>query len=226
MNIAVISDLHIGPPGVDLLDHSDDSFIAFLRNLELSYDKIILLGDIIETLMPKTPGQYEKAFWEAWNYRRAITQRFLTTPYEYIFGNHDWIAEKTVGAVERMHLSYRDRRILFLHGHQTDKLYSRRIGESIVFAVGWGIRGGLGRLYRQIAYLETVRHCRNLFFSKEVEEIAENTGSNTIVMGHTHTAMIKDFRDVLYMNSGHCAFGKRNFISMDLDNDKFSIERY
>lgn len=211
---------------MDLLDHDDASFISFLKNLEDSHEKIILLGDIIETLMPKIPMQYDKAFWGAWYNRRKITSRFETNQYTYVYGNHDWIAGKLVHAKERLYLSYGDRKILFLHGHQTDRLYNRNIGESLVFAMGWGIRGGLGSLYRRIAYIETMRHCRNMTFSGELKRIATEAQVNTVVMGHTHTAMIKNFdSNLLYLNSGHCAFGNTNFLSIDLKEDRFVVEK-
>lgn len=225
MRIAVISDLHIGPPGLDFLDHSDDSFISFLKNLESSHEKIILLGDIIETLMPKYPGGFEENFWRAWFHRRAITSRFEHPQYTYVYGNHDWIASKLVHAKERLYIHSGGRRMLFVHGHQLDRLYNKNVGESLVYALGWGVRGGLGKLYRKLAYLETARHARMMFITKEMKKIISETNSNTLITGHSHSAMIKNFGDILYLNSGHCAFGNKNFLSMDLENDHFCIEK-
>lgn len=226
MRIAVISDLHIGKEDIDLLDHTDAYFSGFLKNLEISFDKIVLLGDIIETLMPEFPGEYEKAFWNAWNHRRQITSRFESNQYTYVYGNHDWIAQKTVNAKERLQIEHKNRKVLFVHGHQTDKVYSKNIAESIVFSLGWGIRAGLGSLYRKLAYMESIRHIRGLYLGTEIKKLSRQYDANTIVMGHTHTAMIKDFGNILYLNSGHCSFGRIHFISMDLDNDKFELHYF
>ena len=224
MKIAVISDLHIGRRGLDFLDHSDYVFTSFLRNLEASYDKIILLGDVVETLMPTIPGGYEKAFKDAWNYRSAITSRFQRNQYEYIFGNHDYIAERLVGAKERMLVEHKDTKILFVHGHQLDKMYSKTIGNFVVYMSGLGVRAGLGGIYRKLATIEASRHRWDLRLNKEIKNLSEMAGASVLVSGHTHNGGVTKIGEgLVYLNSGHCAFGPIQFLSMDLDRSEYKL---
>jgi UDP-2,3-diacylglucosamine pyrophosphatase LpxH len=218
MRVAVISDIHIGPPGkADIFGHSDRSFCGFLRNLEISFDKIVLCGDIIETLTPKYPGQYEQAFWQAWSYHREVTSRFEKDIYIYVYGNHDFIAKKTVGAKERVNIHG----ATFLHGHQTDALVTYPIGEVIVYLAGWAMRAGFKSLYEKASQVESIRHLRksSAFYSK-VQELANDS---ILVMGHTHSAKVQKIGDVLYMNSGYCAFGNQIGCSLDFESSEFKL---
>ena len=62
MKIAVISDLHLGPAdNTDLFGHDDAEFLRFLQFLESNFERIVLLGDIWETLSSKVPWTPEQA---------------------------------------------------------------------------------------------------------------------------------------------------------------------
>jgi UDP-2,3-diacylglucosamine pyrophosphatase LpxH len=51
VNIAVISDLHLGnEDGVDSFGHLDSEFLRFLAFLENNFERVVLLGDVWETL--------------------------------------------------------------------------------------------------------------------------------------------------------------------------------
>ena len=56
MKIAVISDLHLGRgDAADLFGHDDAEFLRFLDFLEGNFERIVLLGDIFETLTCPRP---------------------------------------------------------------------------------------------------------------------------------------------------------------------------
>ena len=57
MEIAVISDLHLGTGGAaDGFGHDDGEFLKFLSFLEKNFEKVVLLGDVWETLTGALPG--------------------------------------------------------------------------------------------------------------------------------------------------------------------------
>ena len=57
MEIAVISDLHLGTGGAaDGFGHDDAEFLRFLSFLERNFERVILLGDIWETLQSRRLG--------------------------------------------------------------------------------------------------------------------------------------------------------------------------
>ena len=93
MQIAVISDLHLGRK--DKLDQfnrnqgAEAQLYTLLRYLENHVDKIILLGDIFETLRGKTLYQ-EGEFRSALKHYPKISKKLLTNEkYVLIQGNHD-----------------------------------------------------------------------------------------------------------------------------------------
>src|SRR5262249_22251007 len=97
MEIAVISDLHLGPGGpVDGFGHSDQEFLGFLRYLERNFERIVLLGDIWETLTGRLPGDAAAELRLARASHPEIARRFCDERYVYVHGNHDLVA----GAVD------------------------------------------------------------------------------------------------------------------------------
>ena len=62
MNIAVISDLHLGSDdATDSFGHDDAEFLRFLGFLEGNFERIVLLGDIWETLTSRCPWVARRA---------------------------------------------------------------------------------------------------------------------------------------------------------------------
>lgn len=58
MEIAIISDLHIGSGDqTDRFGHDDYEFLRFLDFLESNFSRIVLLGDVFETLTGRKYGQ-------------------------------------------------------------------------------------------------------------------------------------------------------------------------
>src|SRR5690242_3497775 len=97
MQLAVISDLHLGPGDKsDLFQHEDGRFLEFLSFLESNFERIVLLGDIWETLTPEWPGDPEEALRRSRIAHPEIARRFQRPAYTYVHGNHDIVT----GAVE------------------------------------------------------------------------------------------------------------------------------
>jgi UDP-2,3-diacylglucosamine pyrophosphatase LpxH len=124
MQIAVISDLHLGRGGLtDAFEHDDGEFLRFLSFLESNFERVVLLGDIWETLTA-APGGQGAELAATQNFHREIHQRFQRPRYRYVHGNHDLIAGAAMGAPEEYTLEADGVRMIFNHGHQGDRLCS------------------------------------------------------------------------------------------------------
>ena len=95
MKMAVISDLHLGDGGAtDLFGHEDNEFLRFLQHLENNFEKVVLLGDIWETLTAPSPAGQLAELRRTQEAHQEIFQRFQRENYLYVHGNHDLVAGK------------------------------------------------------------------------------------------------------------------------------------
>src|SRR4051812_40980122 len=122
MQLAVISDLHLGRRGpTDGFGHDDAEFLRFLTFLEGNFEQIVLLGDIWETLTGTLPGHAADELRAAQAAHPELARRFRRRKYRHVHGNHDLVA-RDVGVPEEITLRADGVRLLFTHGHQGDGL--------------------------------------------------------------------------------------------------------
>src|SRR6267154_2176348 len=77
MKLAVISDLHLGAGDLaDGFGHDDGEFLRFLSFLENNFERVILLGDIWETLQSRRLGSVREELTLARLAHPEIAQRF------------------------------------------------------------------------------------------------------------------------------------------------------
>ena len=77
MKVAVISDLHLGNGGPsDNFGHDDAEFLKFLSYLERNFEKVVLLGDIYETLTCASPFGQAREFTRCREAHAEISKRF------------------------------------------------------------------------------------------------------------------------------------------------------
>lgn len=120
MKIAVISDLHLGAGGpTDSFGHDDGEFLRFLRFLERNFERVVLLGDVWETLTGALPGSPLVELGAAREAHAEIARRFERPAYAYVHGNHDIVAMAR-GVPEELSFHADGVRLLFTHGHQND----------------------------------------------------------------------------------------------------------
>jgi len=220
MRIAVISDLHLGRGGsTDAFEHDDHEFLRFLRFLEANFERIVLLGDIWETLTAKAPGAQAAELRAAQDFHREIHRRLQRRPYRYVHGNHDLVANRAMGAPEEYTLESDGVRILFSHGHQGDPLCSqaRPLSEFGVWFGAWLRRVGLGSVYRALATWEGHRSVRPDACSVRRWALtqARLSAVDIVVTGHTHVAAKAESESRLFLNSGTCSNGKISFLDLD-----------
>jgi predicted phosphodiesterase len=231
MEIAVISDLHLGTGGAaDGFGHDDGEFLKFLTFLERNFEKVVLLGDVWETLTGALPGDPAQELRRARESHREIAARFERPNYLYVHGNHDLIAGAVQGTPDELVIHTGDTRILFTHGHQNDDLVQRRrwLSELGVWLGGWIRRLGLGALYRLLSELDEKRgglspDSTRCSFQKWAMNIAVEREFDVMVTGHTHLAANAAHGDRLFLNSGSCSEGLLSFLSMDTTRANYAV---
>jgi predicted phosphodiesterase len=223
MQIAVISDLHLGPGDrTDTFGHDDGEFLRFLRHLETNFERIVLLGDIWETLTGARFADQRQALAAARSAHPEIARRFAGERYRYVHGNHDLVAGAIEKVPERLVLRDSGTRILFTHGHHHDLIIrkARWLSELGVWLGGWILRLGLSPLYRVFSTLDMLRFgvahdASRCSFQRWAMRLAQVSQTDIVVTGHTHVATRGEHGDRLFLNSGSCAEGRYSFVSMD-----------
>lgn len=223
MEIAVISDLHLGSGGrADGFGHSDTEFLKFLSFLEKNFERVVLLGDIWETLTGCLPGDPAAELKAARATHPEIARRFARERYVYVHGNHDLVAGAVEGAPDEYVIHADGQRVLFTHGHQNDSLIQRRrwLSELGVWLGGWIRRLGAAALYRLLAELDEQRggvsaDGQRCTFQRWAIDVATRREVDIVVTGHTHLPTSAEHGSRLFLNSGACAEGNFSFLSLD-----------
>jgi len=232
MQVAVISDLHLGTGGAaDRFGHDDGEFLRFLRFLERNFERIVLLGDIWETLSGKLPGDPGRELVHAQATHSEIARRFSRPQYLYVHGNHDLVAGAYDGTPDELMLEADGVRMLFTHGHQSDGLLQRRrwLAELGVWLGGWIRRVGMASFYRLLTRIDDARSglSRNsslCAFQRWAVSVAEQRQVDLIVTGHTHLAARTEHGDRLFLNSGSCSEGQLSFLALDTRRAQYAVQ--
>lgn len=231
MKLAVISDLHLGSDDpTDSFEHDDTDFLRFLTYLEDNFERIVLLGDIWETLTSKCPWSPGRALRASRLRHPEIDRRLRGTKYLYIHGNHDLVAAVVDGAPDHWQLEVDGKRYLFTHGHGHDTWLqaARRPVELAICMGGWLRRVGMHSLYRRLNAWEQMR----LSISKDPHVctfqawamgLAAQRETDVIVTGHTHMALARQHGARLFLNSGSCSQGRYSFLGMDTAKDDYGV---
>ncbi len=231
MEIAVISDLHLGSDDpTDAFGHDDEEFLGFLRFLESNFERIVLLGDIWETLTSRCPWKASRALLDARARHPEIAERLRRPSYMYIHGNHDLIAAHLDGAPESWMLEADGKRLLFTHGHGHDAWirFARRLVELGICLGGWIRRAGWHPLYRWFNELDRARSAisedpTKCTFQAWAMGLAAMSKTDIIVTGHTHLPLVKQHGSRLYLNSGSCSQGRFSYLAVDTRRDVYRL---
>jgi predicted phosphodiesterase len=230
MLVAVISDLHLGRRGkTDGFGHDDAEFLVFLAQLERSFERIVLLGDIWETLTGPFPGDHAGELKAAQAAHPELAARFRLGKYLHVHGNHDLVS-RHFGVPEELTLRADGVRLLFTHGHQSDPLVSRRqsASELGVWLGGWLRRLRLSPVYRFASRIDTLRGGASLDgtrcpFQRAWMGRAASRDVDVMVTGHTHLATRAEHGARLYLNSGSCSEGRLSFLSLDTRRGNYAV---
>ena len=231
MGIAVISDLHLGARAkTDSFGHDDGDFLKFLTFLERNFERIVLLGDIWETLTSSKPTGHAEELRLARQRHREIDERFRRRSYQYVHGNHDWVAAESDQAPSEVGWNYGGARLLFAHGHQSDNLVmnARSLAETGIWLGGWIRRAGLHAAYE---FFDRLDRIRGEYHDDEEPTGVENwafeevkrKNADVIVTGHTHIPRKTEKGEHLFLNSGSCAEGRISFLSIEPRTGSYGV---
>lgn len=231
MKIAVLSDLHIGNgDATDRFEHQDTSFLRFLDHLEHNFERIILLGDVYETLSGSRYGDQAKELRRCQQAHSRIAERFQNDHYTYIYGNHDLIASSLEGAKSDLILEIDGKRLWFTHGHIFDSFSHthKGISEPAFWLVSWLMRLGFRALIRQLDRLDVLlngasQDATQCKFQRTAIEAARLESIDIVITGHTHIGHCHDHGDISFMNSGACNWGRYSFLAMDTSTDQYRL---
>lgn len=233
MNIAVISDLHLGSEdATDSFGHDDGEFLRFLSFLERNFERIVLLGDIWETLTSRCPWVARRALIDTRTRHPELAKRFRQPSYTYIHGNHDLIARDVDGAPEQWSLDVDGKRLLFMHGHGHDRLIqmARHVVELGVCLGGWIRRAGCHGLYRRLDALDQARSAisaegERCSFQAWAMSMASSVRADIVVTGHTHVPRATEYGAGMYLNSGSCSRGRFTYLALDTRRDVYGVHQ-
>lgn len=233
MRIACISDLHIGnKDNSDMFGHVENKFIDFMNYLENDFDKIFLLGDIFELLMPDFPFDYSTRLNQCIKAYPKISEKiFNNNKYTYIPGNHDYNILNINKDYKLYHtLNINNYNIGFIHGHQFD-FWNKNfptLCSSLVWGGGMLLKQGLCSIYEKISHMEhKMTDPGDIItnFHKRALNFAINNKLNIIVLGHSHVCRKMELDNVLLLNSGTCSKGRLRYLEIDLLNNKFMYHK-
>lgn len=211
-----ISDVHLGTPGCNA-----DLLLDFLKSIQP--DTLYLVGDIIDGWKLKRGW-----FWPARHndvVRRVLKMAAKGTRVVFIPGNHDEFLRPYAGlgfggveiALEAIHTTADGRRLLVCHGDEFDGvvLYHRWLAWA--GDVGYELLLKLNRHYNRarakfgLPYWSISAHIKKQVknavafisrFEEAVAEAARLRGLDGVVCGHIHSAEIREFGGITYMNDG------------------------
>lgn len=231
MQLAVISDLHLGRRGpTDGFGHDDAEFLRFLYFLEGNFEQIVLLGDIWETLTGTRLGQAKAELRAAQEAHPELTRRFRRRKYLHVHGNHDMVSHDADGVPEEITLRADGVRLLFTHGHQGDDLVAHRqqASEVGVWVGGWLRRLRLMPIYRIASSIDNWRggvspDSTRCTFQRAWMHRAERRDVDVMVTGHTHLATRAEHGARLYLNSGSCSEGNFSYLAIDTRRGDYTV---
>jgi UDP-2,3-diacylglucosamine pyrophosphatase LpxH len=211
-----ISDIHLGTAGCNA-----DLLLDFLKSIQPG--TLYLVGDIIDGWKLKRGWFWPQRHNDV--VRRVLKLAAKGTRVVYIPGNHDEMLRPYAGlalggveiALEAIHETADGRRLLVCHGDEFDGvvLYHRwlawagDIGYSLLLRLNVHynhLRRQLGLPYWSIS-AHIKKRVKNAVafigrFEETVAEAARIRGVDGVVCGHIHSAEIRDFGGITYMNDG------------------------
>ena len=233
MLIAVLSDLHLGQK--DALDRfyreegAEERFMRLLNYLENNVDRIVLLGDIFETLRPRRYSRADAELYAVLNAYPEIAKKVFDDPrYVFVHGNHDRVAGTELNAPEFHIVDEHGLRLAFFHGHQFDRMNREpgRISETGIWLGGWVERCGLPIVDlwdKRKPKPDSKRAGNKLRFARQAVALGKEMGADVVVTGHTHKAQRLELDSHLFLNSGTCVAGRREMLLLDTGSQIFRV---
>jgi predicted phosphodiesterase len=198
--------------------------------LEDNFERIVLLGDIWETLTPRQGFDPIRGLKDARDAHRPLARRFESSQYTYVHGNHDFVTGAAEKVADSLTIEADGARLLFTHGHHHDLLlrHARWASELGVWLGAWLLRMRLSWLYRLFDGIDHARSGathdpRRCTFQRWAMGLAEHAKADVVVTGHTHVPVRAQHGDRLFLNSGSCAEGRHSFLALDTRRGDYAV---
>ncbi len=234
VQIAVISDLHLGRK--DKLDQfnrnpgAEAQLYQLLDYLETHVDKIVLLGDIFETLRSKTLNKTKELKTILQYYPKFANKISNGGKYVLVKGNHDLVTGAVLGASEYLTIKENNKNILFFHGHQLDSVvadfWTKNFENVGVWLGGWLERMGID-ITKKANASSKFKSLNNLWkvggFEIAATALGKKLNADIIVTGHSHHPMKVEIENHLFLNSGTRVGGRQDMIILDTNINDYEI---
>ena len=234
MQIAVISDLHLGIK--DKLDQfnrnpgAETQLHSLLAYLEGHVDKIILLGDVFETLRGKSLNKKKTLSSIIKAYPRIAEKITGNNKYLLVQGNHDKITGSVFGAMDLIKIKDGNSQIAFFHGHQLDPevgtFWVKNFEATGCWLGGWLERFGIditksGNLRSKTKALESQWGVGA--FEHAACKMGERLNCDVVVTGHSHHPMKVEIGNTLFLNSGARVAGRQDMVIIDTTAHQYDV---
>jgi predicted phosphodiesterase len=234
MRICAISDLHIGTGDrTDRFGHAMPEFHRFLDDMERRSDRIVLVGDILDTHHGVVPFDFFGEVRRAAAAYPGLVDRLLSGAYHIVSGNHDECLETLPGAGSLKTIDADGTRVILLHGHQYDRLI--RWAPHVCAVGNWaggrfeaaGMPGALRFLDRFDDWANNgVQRSRTDIYRDRAVALGAEHRAAVVVMGHLHKQDLHRDRGVTYVNCGSCVQGRFEFALIDTATGGAEVGRW
>ncbi|GAB3924332.1 UDP-2,3-diacylglucosamine diphosphatase [Larkinella terrae] len=213
----VISDVHLGTSGSKAKEVTD-----FLKYY--SCQKLILNGDIIDGWQLRRGGEWKKkhtAFWRA--VLKAMDRH--DTRVIYLRGNHDDFLDQIMPLKLGKYFSIRkdyllnsnDKKFYITHGDVFDTITTQMKWLAYLGDIGYTFLLWINKFYnnyrawRGLSYYSLSQQIKLRVkqavsyisdFEEKLTELAKARNCDGVICGHIHQPAIRQFGDLIYMNSG------------------------
>ena len=234
MQVAVISDLHLGRKNkLDQFNRNpgaEAQLYQLLKYLENHVDRIVLLGDVFETLRGPTFSKKKELKAILKHYPKFTNKVLYNQKYVLVKGNHDLVTGEVLNAMEFLTIKENNTKIVFFHGHQLDPFvadfWTKNFEKIGVWAGGWLERLGIditrgGNVRSKSKALQNLWKFGN--FETGATLLGKRLGADVIVTGHSHHPMKVEIGDHLFLNSGSRVCGRQDMIILDTDAGDYEV---
>ncbi len=212
----VISDVHLGTSGSKAKE-----LVNFLK--QFSCDKLILNGDIIDGWQLKKYGSWKRKHTRFFKTVLKMMEDYDTSVI-YLRGNHDDFLDQVlplkVGnfSIRRDYiLKHKGKKYYVTHGDIFDSITTKlkwvaKLGDIGYTFLLWAnkiynnYRNSRGLPYYSLSQVvkQKVKSAVSYIsdFESQLAEVAKIKGCDGVICGHIHQPAIKQFGEVLYLNSG------------------------
>jgi len=224
VRLAVFSDLHLcSSPMFERRVPSQDQLLELSRHLERTHDRIVLLGDILQTDYGRLPGSNAEQVTQVLTRYAQVVDRWRPPMYTWVYGNHDRVTRSILGALRQLQIEADGWKIWLIHGHQFDPwVGARSYPYGVTWWIGWLRRARLRWLadFLEGPFYAMCQRVTRFVNAADIAAARALLGNEyeVVCMGHTHRSACRRYGQGVYVNPGQCTAKRLGFASIDTGN--------